>query len=169
MVSIFVNVVSLSTSEITQFADQVKVRLISELIKGISRVLLKLLKYFNGTAISAFITPSLLVAAKNLALNLNELESVMGFLDSSLLYCNFQFFLNNYHSILLDYTSALQHQDLSYYLLLRYLFQLVIQTVNGTEFLNITFLSSLSVRIPAAFAHCPTRVMVPLISKHASL
>ena len=38
--------------EITQSSDQVKMRLISQLINGISRVLQKLLKYFNDTAIS---------------------------------------------------------------------------------------------------------------------
>ena len=36
---------------ITQFADQVKRRLTSQLIKGISRVIQKLLKYFNETII----------------------------------------------------------------------------------------------------------------------
>ena len=34
---------------ITQFDDHVKMRLTSELFNGISRVLQKLLKYFNGT------------------------------------------------------------------------------------------------------------------------
>ena len=64
----------------TQLDDQVRIRLISQLIKDISGVLQKSLRYFNGTAISAFTIPQLLASAKNLALNLNELESVMGFL-----------------------------------------------------------------------------------------
>ena len=68
----------------TQSTDQVTISLFSQLLKGISRVLQKLLKYFNGTAICAFIIPSSLVLAKSLDLNLKELESVMGFLDSSL-------------------------------------------------------------------------------------
>ena len=38
-------------SVITQFSDQVKIRFISQLISGISCILQKLLKYFNGTAI----------------------------------------------------------------------------------------------------------------------
>ena len=38
----------------TQSLDQVKMRLILQLINDISRVLQKLLKYFNGTAISTF-------------------------------------------------------------------------------------------------------------------
>ena len=37
---------------ITQFADQLKVKDTSQLINGISSVLQKLPKYFNGTAIS---------------------------------------------------------------------------------------------------------------------
>ena len=36
--------------EITQFSEQVKMRLISQLINDISRVLQKLVKYFNGSA-----------------------------------------------------------------------------------------------------------------------
>ena len=37
----------------TQFSDQVKMRLISQLINGISKVLQKLLEYFNGTDITS--------------------------------------------------------------------------------------------------------------------
>ena len=45
--------------EITQSADQVKMRIISQSIKGISRVLQKLLKYFNNNAIlTPFVLPS---------------------------------------------------------------------------------------------------------------
>ena len=39
---------------ITQILDQVKTNSISQLINGISKVLQKLLNYFNGTAISTF-------------------------------------------------------------------------------------------------------------------
>ena len=63
----------------TKIDDHVKIRLISLLIKRISRALLKLLKYVDGTAISEFIKPFSLIFAKNLDLNLNYLESVMGF------------------------------------------------------------------------------------------
>ena len=56
----------------THFADQVTIRLISQLIQGISRVLQKLVKYFNGTAIFAFMIPALLVLSNNLDLNLND-------------------------------------------------------------------------------------------------
>ena len=62
---------------------KVKMRLISQLFKGISRDLQKLLKYFNGTTISALI-PSFLVLFKNLDLNLNNSESIIGFFGSSL-------------------------------------------------------------------------------------
>ena len=52
----------------TQFSEQFRLRVISQFINGISRVLQKLLKYFNGAA------------------------------------------------ILINYTLALQYQDLQYYL-----------------------------------------------------
>ena len=55
----------------TQVDDRVRIRLISQLVKDISRVAQKLRKYFIGTAFSAFTIPSLLIFAKNLALNLN--------------------------------------------------------------------------------------------------
>ena len=42
-----------------QVDNHVKMKLISQLIKGISRVLQKLLKYFNGTVISTiFLLPA---------------------------------------------------------------------------------------------------------------
>ena len=45
--------------EVTQSVNQVKIRLISQLIKGISRVLQNLLKFFNCTAIStSFVLPA---------------------------------------------------------------------------------------------------------------
>ena len=37
---------------ITQFADQIKIRLTSQLINAISKNLQKLLKYYNGTMVS---------------------------------------------------------------------------------------------------------------------
>ena len=39
----------------TQFSDHVKVKDVSQLIKGISKLLQKLLKYFNWTTISRFL------------------------------------------------------------------------------------------------------------------
>ena len=45
---------------ITQFSDQVKIRFISQLINGISNVLQKLLKCFNGTTISTSFSVSFL-------------------------------------------------------------------------------------------------------------
>ena len=46
-------------------------------MKGISRLLQKLLKYFNSRAISAFITPALLLLFSNPDLHLNYSESVI--------------------------------------------------------------------------------------------
>ena len=45
----------------TQFADQVRTRLLLQLTKAVSRVLQKLLKSFDGTAIFAFLIPALSV------------------------------------------------------------------------------------------------------------
>ena len=57
----------------TQFEDHVKIRSTSQLIKSISRVLQKLLKYFSGTIFSTFsVSPSSLVLPVIFVLNLNE-------------------------------------------------------------------------------------------------
>ena len=87
------------------------------LIKGISRVLQKLLKDFNGATIFSFIMPFSLVSSKSLAGSLNTLESAMGFFLANLydIAINLQLFLRNYHCILLNYTSAYQHRDLVHY------------------------------------------------------
>ena len=58
---------------ITQFADQVKIRLTLQLIKGISRALQKLLQYFNGNIISTlFISSSSSILPAISYLELNE-------------------------------------------------------------------------------------------------
>ena len=58
---------------IIQFADQSEISSTSQLIKGISRVVQKLLRYFIGTITSTpSILPSLLVWSVFFALNLNE-------------------------------------------------------------------------------------------------
>ena len=44
---------------ITQFADHVKIKFTSQLIKGMVRALQKFLKYFNETAISTYFVPIL--------------------------------------------------------------------------------------------------------------
>ena len=74
--------IALSPSEITQCAGQVRIRLSSQLIKGISGVLQKLLKYFNGTAIFAFIIFLSWLLSKNF--DLNDSESVTLLFESSL-------------------------------------------------------------------------------------
>ena len=70
---------------ITQVDDHVKMRLISQLINGISRVLQKLLKYFNGTIIStSFVLPAAGVFPVIFILDLNDSDCVMLSLGSSL-------------------------------------------------------------------------------------
>ena len=68
----------------TDTADLVRIRPISQLIRDISRVLQKLLKSFDGTVITAPVMPSLLVLSNNLDLSLNASESPIGYLGSSM-------------------------------------------------------------------------------------
>ena len=84
-------------------------KLASPLIKGISRVLQKLLKYFNGTIIStSFSLPSLGVFPVIFILDLNDSESAkLSFGSSLYIATKFQMFLHNYLYILLNYTLAL--------------------------------------------------------------
>ena len=129
------------------------------------RVFQNIFKYFNGAAISAFIISQLLVSVMNLPLNWNELELVMPSLAHIYdITINFWLFLNNYHLFILSYNLSLQHEHLLHYLLVYYLF--VIQSVNGTDCLNNSYLLFLSA---VTFTPCPIRVMVPLISIYASL
>ena len=58
--------------DITQLLDKVRLRLMSQLINGISRVLLKLLKDLNDTIISTFLVLSPLALLVIFCLNLNE-------------------------------------------------------------------------------------------------
>ena len=60
-----------------QFFDQVEIRLISQLITGISSFLQKLLRYFNGTMILTTIVPSCPVCFVIFSLNLNEMLSFL--------------------------------------------------------------------------------------------
>ena len=70
--------VALSALQMKQFADQAKITLLPQLIKGISR------EYFNRT--TNYISRVPLVSFKNRNLNLNDLESVMLSFGSSLQY-----------------------------------------------------------------------------------
>ena len=68
-----------------QSLDQIKIRLTLQLINGISRVLQKCLKYFNGTIISTiFVFLSAGVFPVIFTLDLNDSESAMLSLGSSL-------------------------------------------------------------------------------------
>ena len=60
-------------------------RLISKFIKGISRVLQKLLNYFNGIAVlTSLVLPSAAVLSVILTLNLNDSKFLKVALGSSL-------------------------------------------------------------------------------------
>ena len=70
---------------ITQVDHHAKIRLISQIINGISGVLQKLSKYFNGTIIStSFVWPSSGVFSVIFVLDLNDSESVTLSFGSSL-------------------------------------------------------------------------------------
>ena len=73
-VSVIANVVSwfAAALDITHSAEQVRMRLISQLINCISRVLQKLLKCFNGTIIWTAFVASFPVEAIIFSLKLNE-------------------------------------------------------------------------------------------------
>ena len=76
-VSVIANLPAPVELVITQVDDHVKMRLTSQLINGISRVLQKLLNYFNGKTISrSFILPSAGVFPVIFILDLNDSESV---------------------------------------------------------------------------------------------
>ena len=99
--------------DIAQVSDQVKMRLISQLINGTSRFLQKLLKYFKGTSTSTFSVPSAPVVPVIFCLNLKQAllpgkqaiapASVKAGLSLVRITMNFQIFLNNYHYILSKY------------------------------------------------------------------
>ena len=104
----------------TLFSGQVRIRLTSQLIKDISRVLQKLFKCFNDTSIFIFKIHALLVLSNNLDFNLNDSESAIGFSGTSLQ--NYYKVPDNSDHVPLNYTLALQNQDRLHYLFACYLF-----------------------------------------------
>ena len=64
---------AIGASIIYQSVEQVRIRLISRLINGISRVLQKLLKYFNGTIILTSFVPLFPILPAIFVLNLIEI------------------------------------------------------------------------------------------------
>ena len=96
--------------DITQFADLVRMRLISQLSHGISRALQNLLKYFNVTIIWTASVPSSPAEPVIFCLYLNETllpgklaRAPAAFKAGS----SPQIFLNNYCYVLLNYTLVL--------------------------------------------------------------
>ena len=78
------NVISLFCLEKIHFTDHVTIKLISQLIKDILRVLQTFLKHFNGIAIFTILFSALLVLFNNPNLNVNDLNILMGLLGLSL-------------------------------------------------------------------------------------
>ena len=95
-----------------QFADQVRIRLILQLINSISRVLQKLLRYFNSTIILTSFVPPLPDLPTIFVLNLNEAlllllagKSITALSSLKLVHLytiaiNFLMFFNNYCYVL---------------------------------------------------------------------
>ena len=93
----------------------------SQLINGISRVLQKLLRYFNDTIILTIFVPSLPVLPaifvlifKKALLLLAEGKSIIAHCYLKLVHLysiaiNVLMFFNNYHDIVLNYTIVLLH------------------------------------------------------------
>ena len=153
--------------QLLQFVDQLKI--ISQLISGISRVLWKVLKYFNGTDISTFTVPVPSVLFKELYLNWNESESAVLLSCSSLQYGRklpdvFQQILLYYINLFIGIITS-RPLALSAWLL----FISFKHLLNGAQLLTLTYLSFLSSAIAIAPAACPATVIVPLASAHASL
>lgn len=83
-VFVILNVAALSALQMIQLADHFIIRLISQLIPGISNVLQKLLKGSNGTTISTFAEPVFPVLLVRFDLNLTYSEFVSELLGTSL-------------------------------------------------------------------------------------
>lgn len=102
LVSAFANVVSPGALEITQLADKIKIRLISQLIKDIQRVPQKLLffnyspKIFWWKSVSTLALSALLILSASLDLTLNNFNLLKYFV---VYHChiviNFLMLLNN--------------------------------------------------------------------------
>ena len=80
--------------EITQFADQIRIKLFSKLINESSRALQKLLKYSSGAAISKSLLPAIMVLFVNFDIDLNDSESEILSFSSSVQYFH-KLFSNN--------------------------------------------------------------------------
>ena len=97
---------------ITQFADQANLRFISQMIRGTSRIMQRLLKYFNGITISkAFVLSR---TGFLFLLLLPEVEIIKNLICCHLdQFCGtaikFLILSHNYCCTLLDYTSASQY------------------------------------------------------------
>ena len=148
-------------------------RLLSQLIKSISKVFQKLLKYFNGTAILIFFV---LPSSGYFLLSLPWIWMIKNLLKRSLVHLynitiSFLMFLNNYRYIWLNYTLASQHQYLLHDLLVCYLFHLCNQWVYFSlcNYFSSSFVCSFCYIICSCLSVTTLFVIVPLASMFASL
>ena len=145
--SIVANVLVPVELVITQFAIQVKIRLVSQLIKCISRVLQKLLQCFYGAAVLTFVAlPAEGFTPVILALNWYDWESViLAHLNN--ISINAQVFLNNWHYIPLIILAS-QHSDATFLILLS------IKSPVSSAFFQLLFFE---VVLRVSVANCVTR------------
>ena len=133
---------------ITQVDDHVKMRLTSQLINGFSRVLQKLLRYFNGTIIStSFSLPIAGLFSVIFILDLKDSESAKLSFGLSLYYCHklpdvWDYYINILSIIYLCIISLRQ-------------------LVNGTQLLNATPLPLSPTFLAAASSPSPAIVFFP--------
>ena len=99
------HVVALSSLRTTQPGDQVRIKLISQIWLNYCK---KVLKYCNGTAISALLSQTLLAMTVNFDLNLNIVNLLLDYLVHLCnIAINFLMFLKIYHNTL---TSCIWYQ-----------------------------------------------------------
>ena len=152
-------------------------RFISQLIKGISRVLQKLLKYFSDNAISTFfLLPAAGILPVVLALNLNDSESVvllcyhLNHLYSTTI--NLLMLLHNHRRTLVDYIFALQHAGFFHNLFGDYLFCWCSEEMVNNFWMLLPcffFFFFFSTCLAAASASAPVNIIVHFTSMYTWL
>ena len=147
-----------------QFA-RLKSGFVSQLMRAISRVLQKFLKYFNGKIISTSLLLQVAhVLSVIIALNVNDSESVIlsfGRLCGTAVH--FLIFLQNSYCTLLDYNIGITTS--TFFASSTWVFFIsLIQSVSDLQLLNVTCLFLLFVYLDTASAPAAVIVMVSFTS-----
>ena len=145
-------------------------RLFSQLINGISRGIQKLLKYFNGTAISTFfciIIIRSIFCYFNLGFERFRFSCIIIWLISIM----FPYTSSCFWIIITVFYYIIDWHHIIYIFCIIYLSIIYIPyaSVSGVQFLNITPLFLWSARFAASLSSAPVIVIVPLTNMYASL